>query len=343
MTVLVESSGALEVGERITFAYVASFTGAYRDIPLREGESISEVQVLEDHRAFTSGGCTELGCSSPPGTFGVTNTGDGIRVVWHYSAANEQRTFELSYRIKGITVAYDDVVDVNIRLWGDEWDQRLGKLTATVTAQGPITRAWGHPVSVPGDVTIDGEQALFRALDVPPGTFVEGRVLFPRAYLPNPDDAVVRQRNALDRIVAEEVGAANDYERDRERIDKAVDHLPRTLLLLGLLGLIAALAFVYFVYRRYGRELDVGYDREYEQEPPTALEPALVPSLVAQRTRVGSNEFTATLFDLIRRGRYKAEGVTTERSVWGGLRHEEIADLELSQGEQLDLTPYEAE
>ena len=60
------------------------------------------------------------------------------------------------------------MVDVNIRLWGDEWEQRLGKLTATVTAQGPITRAWGHPVSVPGDVTIDGERALFRALDVPP-------------------------------------------------------------------------------------------------------------------------------------------------------------------------------
>ncbi len=122
MTVLVESTGALEIGERITFAYDGSFTGAYRDIPLRDGESISDVQVLEDRRAYTPGGCTELGCSSPPGTFGVTNTGDGIRVVWHYSAANEQRTFDITYRIKGLTVAYDDVVDVNVRLWGDEWD-----------------------------------------------------------------------------------------------------------------------------------------------------------------------------------------------------------------------------
>ena len=200
MTVLVESSGALEVGERITFAYDGSFSGAYRDIPLRDGESITDVQVIENRSSYTPGGCTELGCSSPPGTFGVTNLGDGIRVVWHYSATNEQRTFEISYRLKGVTVAYDDVVDVNIRLWGDEWEQRLGKLTATVTAQGPITRAWGHPVSVPGDVTIDGEQALFRALDVPPGTFVEGRVLFPRAYLPNPDDAVVREGNALERL-----------------------------------------------------------------------------------------------------------------------------------------------
>ena len=64
VNVLVESSGALEVGEQITFAYDGSFSGAYRDIPLRDGESISDVQVLEDRRAYTSGGCTELGRAS---------------------------------------------------------------------------------------------------------------------------------------------------------------------------------------------------------------------------------------------------------------------------------------
>ncbi|HJV30363.1 MAG TPA: DUF2207 domain-containing protein, partial [Gaiellaceae bacterium] len=192
MNVLVESTGALEVGEHITFAYDGSFSGAYRDIPLRDGESIRDVQVLENRRAFTPGGCTELGCSSPAGTFGVTRTGDGARVVWHYAALNEQRTFELSYRLKGVTVAYDDVVDVNVKLWGDHWEQRLGKLTATITTRGPVARAWGHPVSVPGDVTLEGESVHVRALDVPPETFVEARVLFPRAYLPNPVDAVVR-------------------------------------------------------------------------------------------------------------------------------------------------------
>ena len=34
-------------------------------------------------------------------------------------------------------------------------------------------------------------------------------------------------------------------------------------------------------------------------------------------------EFTATLFDLIRRGVYKAEPATTERPIWGGLRNAE--------------------
>jgi uncharacterized membrane protein len=55
-----------------------------------------------------------------------------------------------------------------------------------------------------------------------------------------------------------------------------------------------------------------------------------VPPLLRQETTIGSNEFTATLFDLIRRGRYKSTPVTTERSIWGGLRHQDVADLQLT-------------
>ena len=96
------------------------------------------------------------------------------------------------------------------------------------------------------------------------------------------------------------------------------------------------------VWLVYGRERKTGYDREYEQAPPFDTEPALVPSLLRQETAPGSNEFTATLFDLIRRGRYKAIPVTTERKVWGGLRHEDVADLQVTAGDAtLELTDFE--
>ena len=77
------------------------------------------------------------------------------------------------------------------------------------------------------------------------------------------------------------------------------------------------------VFWFYGRELKTGYDREYEQEPPTETEPALVPTLLRQGGEAGSFEFTATLFDLIRRGVFTSKPVTTERSTWGGLRTRE--------------------
>ena len=67
--VMVEGNGALDVTERITFAFSGDFSGAFRDIPLRDGERISDVQVLEGQTAYRPGGCAELGCSSPAGTF----------------------------------------------------------------------------------------------------------------------------------------------------------------------------------------------------------------------------------------------------------------------------------
>jgi Predicted membrane protein (DUF2207) len=116
------------------------------------------------------------------------------------------------------------------------------------------------------------------------------------------------------------------------------------LLELAALGLLPALLVLTGVWLFYGRERKTAYDREYEQEPPTDTAPALVPRLLAQGGTASSLEFTATLFDLIRRKVYKAEHVTTERSTWGGLHTEQLADLELSKGTRLEsLAPWEKE
>ena len=101
----------------------------------------------------------ELGCTDAPGTFGTTTVGRTHRIVWHYQALDDARTFRIRYRLSGVAVAYDDVVDVNLKVWGSEWDEPLDRLTATETAPGRILRAWGHPVYVRGDVGSRAEGA----------------------------------------------------------------------------------------------------------------------------------------------------------------------------------------
>ena len=103
-----------------------------------------------------------------------------MRVVWRFQASDETRKFIVRYRFSGLAVAYDDVVDVNLKVWGDEWQQRLGRLTAAISGPGDVVRAWGHPVWVRGDVTLAGTQALLRAVDIPAEQFVELRTLYPR-------------------------------------------------------------------------------------------------------------------------------------------------------------------
>jgi hypothetical protein len=63
---------------------------------------------------------------------------------------------------------------------------------------------------------------------------------------------------------------------------------------------------------------------EYIHEPPDDLAPALVPSLLAQRVVAGGDQLAATLFELVRRGRYKMTHVTREESSFAGLRHKEV-------------------
>ncbi|MBD0330714.1 MAG: DUF2207 domain-containing protein, partial [Thermoleophilia bacterium] len=332
----VSGDGSLEISERLTFSFSGSFQGAYREIPLRAGERLDRVAVAEGGTSYRPGAPTGLGSTGAPHTFGVARAGKGVRIVWHYRATDERRVFTVSYRLSGLAVAYDDVVDVNLQVWGAEWDVPLDRLRATLVLAGRTGdrryRVWGHPAFVRGDVRRRPDRALLSAVDVPARQFVELRVLFPRTLLGAPTGAHVVRGRGFQRIVAEEQEAVRAYERDRRRVRRAVEHPLRSLAILLALGLLPGLTVAGAVYLRSGRERGTGYDRRYEQEPPSELQPALVAPLLRQRGGVGSLEFTATLFDLIRRGRYEARPVTTTRSVWGGLRAENVADLELEQG-----------
>jgi uncharacterized membrane protein len=342
VAVTLQQDGSLQVVEQITVYFSGPYTFGYRDIPLRDAESIADVQVLEGGQAYRPGAPTELAPGGPPSTFGVTSTDGGVRIVWRFEASFEARTFTLAYRLDGVAVAYDDVVDVNVQVWGDEWQQGLGRLTASLTAPADVDRAWGHPVYVRGDVTLDGPTVLLRAERIPAQQFVELRALVPRSALTSTSAATVREGDGREEIVAAEQGDAATFESESARIDALVQRPALSLGLLLLAGLVPATLLVLLVFSLYGRERGSGYDREYEQEPPDDLAPALLPTLVRQGGTAGSLEFTATLFDLIRRGVYRAHPVTTRRPVWGGLRQETISDLELSSGDRnAVLEPWE--
>ena len=214
--------------------------------------------MSEAGRAYRPGGCTELGCADAPGTFGTTTVDNHLRVVWHYRAQDETRTFRIHYRLSGLAVAYDDVVDVNLQVWGSEWKEPLGRLTAHETAPGKILRAWGHPVYVRGDVQLAGKQALLRALDVPAQQFVELRTVIPRSAFTSTSGMKVASGEGLQKIVADETGDAAAFQRDHDRIENAKKHPWLYALALLLLGTIPAFIVVAVVFWFWGREREDG-------------------------------------------------------------------------------------
>jgi uncharacterized membrane protein len=148
IAVRVAPDGSLLVDENITIA--GAYHGAYRDIPLRKGESIDRISVSEQGERYTRGGSTKLGSIDTPHTFNYELHKNKVRIVWHFSAAGEPHTYTVSYRFRGLAVAYDDIVDVNLKVWGANWSSPLDDLRATLTLPRPTTLGpkylvYGHP------------------------------------------------------------------------------------------------------------------------------------------------------------------------------------------------------
>ena len=223
VAVRLQTDGSLLVEEQIAVGFSDRFTFGFRDIPLRDGERIDSVSVREGSNRYAPGS-PEAAPDLPPGTFGVSTTSDGVKVVWHFVATDEVRTFTITYRLQGVTVAYDDVVDVNVKVWGDQWEERLAVLTAVTTGNAKVLRAWGHPVWVRGDVTLDGNAARLRAIDVSAGQFVELRTIYPRSAITSTAGARVVDGPGLQTIVDEVAADVAAYQTDHDRISDAVDH-----------------------------------------------------------------------------------------------------------------------
>lgn len=326
--------------ERLSFNFSGTFQGAYRDIPLQRGEAITDVVVSENGVDYRPGAPTALGSTGDPSSYGVEDRGNTVRVVWHYRASDDVRQFAVRYRVTGATVAYDDVVDVNWKVWGDEWDLRAGRVDAkldfTGTAEPGEVHVFGHPANVDGSTTLgdDGLSPALTAFDVPERTFVELRVVLPRSVLTSTSGAQAVAGNGLNAILAEE--AAEEARSDRES----------SLVRLTIIGFLVLLVLVLIAllagYLIYGREHGTDYDREYEQEPPSDLKPAMVNALINQG-RADEQAFTAVLFDMIRRDLLRARPVSVEKRTWLGMRTETITDLEIGPGSlDTSLTAPEA-
>src|SRR4051812_47351662 len=187
IAVRVAPDGSLLVVEHITIE--GAFHGAYRDIPLRKGESIDRIQLSEQGEPYKRGGSTKLGSIDTPHTFNYELHKDKVRIVWHFSAGGEPHTYTVAYRFRGLAVAYSDIVDVNLKVWGANWRAPLGNLSATMTLPKPTPlsspqyQIWGHPAWVKGVVERTSKAGVLRAANVSAGQFVEMRVTFPRSEL----------------------------------------------------------------------------------------------------------------------------------------------------------------
>ncbi len=332
-------NGDLLVTEQLTFDYQGHFEGSYRDIELNRGETISDVRVSEGDRAYEPGGNTILGSQDRPGVFGAEQTVLGERIVWHYRATDEVRTYTISYRVRGGAVAYDDVIDVGWTVWGEQWDFDLDHLSADLANPAldpadPLYRVWGHPRDVEGATERGDGIATLDASDVDSGTAVEFRVTVPRTEAINTAGMRVEPGEGLPEILAFEQDLDEDFNSPWNRTKRFIAHH----VWLVSLGIAAFAALVIALLALLTRERRTSTP-EYVPEPPDDAGPALAYALATEGGE-SSNTVLATLLDLVDRGYYEATSTTTD---------DEKLDLALKARPDADrpsdlvLAPYEQE
>ena len=248
----------LHVNETYYYTFKGTYNGVYRDIPLKEGESIENIQIWAD------------------GAYPVLEESDvdGKKHLKIYLYADEEHTqpisdtsvtIYISYNMKHVITLFNDVGALQFKLWGEEWDVDIGELTATINLPGKTGNSYYlNPQEFNVSSSLTNGKIEATTTSIPKGDFYELLVLMPLSDFNNATYA--KHVNSDGKAMIEK--NLNDSINSREIWNNIY-------LILGLLSLLSPISAI-VVYLKYGREPKVNYNGIYERELPTDDPPAVV-------------------------------------------------------------------
>ncbi|MDO5837041.1 MAG: DUF2207 domain-containing protein, partial [Methanobacterium sp.] len=285
----VQENGNLRVKETLHYSFSGTFNGVYRDIPLKTGERIENLKIS------TSGAYSD---------YQVTNKSDMTSLkIFLYS--NSQKTNPITNKDVVVTIEYDmvnvvkiynDIAELQFKVWGEEWEVDVGELTTNVhlKSQEGVKYWLNPPYYVLSDMW-DSSTLKIVTQPISQGNFFEVRLAIPKDQFTNP--VLARQINQDGLAQMEKI--QQDYQNQI--------NFYNTLYSLLAILMIISITIPVFIYFKYGREPKSRYQGEYERELPTNDPPAVVNAISGKgfSKAVGNpnmDGFQATIMDLINRG-----------------------------------------
>lgn len=314
IAIQVESDGTFLVEERRTYDFRGSFRWADLSIPLDFGrKGASGVVAIEDFSVSDESG-RPLKCDS-------SRSGTHFSAKWFYEASDERKTFIFRYKVRYGIISYSDVSELYWKAIGDGWSKATDAAEVVVTLPEALASpqdmlVYGHgPLSGNSEI-VDARTARFTAADIPAGQLLEIRVVWPAGIT----DGIPGTGMDKAAIQAEEAGyvdttiqRAIDFKNEAVRKNRSKNTLLIAWLIWFFAGPLIFLAVYLPLWRKNGREYDVPNAPEYFHEPPSRLAPALVEHLRQQGGLASPRAFTATIFDLARRGFIRVEDRQVEK------------------------------
>ncbi|NLY42528.1 MAG: DUF2207 domain-containing protein [Clostridiaceae bacterium] len=296
----ISEAGDLNITEDITFKFNDKFNGVFRDIGLKGTFGVSDISVQEimgtTGKEYVHVEDAKKGDS---GVFLIKEESDKIRIQIFSPSEDQEKTFRINYKVKNVAVRYNDVGELYYKFLGDENETPIDIFKVIIRLPqedlNNQVKVFAHgPLN--GEIRKESNTTYSLYVeDVPSGTFIEGRILFPREFIPLSQN--VKNIDNYSKILEEEAAYQNRQARARERAEANKRILGQFSFLGSVIGVLLVITLS-FLFRR---EKNV-YKSEYEES--AAIPEDCTPAIAAYLTgnMMNANIPFATILDLFRKG-----------------------------------------
>ena len=309
-----QKDGSMVVSEAVTYD-IDEINGVYFDIDAKGFGELEDLQVFEDEPNTSS--FKEVDTSN----YEVSVSDELYRIKLYSKNQNNIRTFKFVYKLPEAIKVYDDVVQFNRKMVGQEWQQGIKYITAKVIVPVPTDYdnsnilVFGHgPLT--GEVDKVENTVVYKLDDYYPGDFLEAHILMEPEIFSEYNKSKIVHKDMKQKLLDMEAKLADEANAERDKAIRKQEMINKVFekpgLIFGVLSSIwgVLMFYIYGIYRRRNRvKNSVG---KYLRELPDDSSPALVGSFMTDS--ISGNEILATIVDLIRRKILRLE-TSEEKSI----------------------------
>ena len=296
-----QKDGSMVVSEAVTYD-IDEINGVYFDIDAKGFGELEDLQVFEDEPNTSS--FKEVDTSN----YEVSVSDELYRIKLYSKNQNNIRTFKFVYKLPEAIKVYDDVVQFNRKMVGQEWQQGIKYITAKVIVPVPTDYdnsnilVFGHgPLT--GEVDKVENTVVYKLDDYYPGDFLEAHILMEPEIFSEYNKSKIVHKDMKQELLDMEAKLADEANAERDKARRQPNKFRKLFenqgLMLGVLGSIwgALMFYIHGIFRKKNRvKNSVG---KYLRELPDDSSPALVGSFMTDS--ISGNEILATIVDLVRR------------------------------------------
>lgn len=288
-------NGDLKISEDITFNFRDKFNGVFRNIVLEGTDGISEIQLYElvegDEIPYTLNMDANKGDQKVFKSEVKNNTEE---IMIFSPSKNENKTFRIKYTLNNVGIKHNDIGELYYKFLGDENDTPIDYFSAIVrlpSTDRTNTKIFGHGPSNGEIVFLEDDKVKLEVSDVPSNEFIEGRILFPREFLPSSSNI---GNKTLQDIVDEELILNKKLEEKAQRQSKMKDLFSNISIVIAGIGTL----IIAFIFNKFRRNPDIY--RKVSSLTPENITPAEL--RLFNTSMNDSRSLMTTIFDLARKG-----------------------------------------